>query len=389
MRGQDHVTNELGVRVTAGRWGPGHLGEWRTSQMLTPAYPGATGVVRFGLDGQPLPHAHGTGQGAHSGRLQADSHAAHDMTNGAVAVSNQSQCVPNPEMMGDMGYRVIRLELSTAPTDLDLLLLRQVVAFARFNKAAAFLTAPKRYPAVLEVTIEGNSSFLNDFTPYLNDSIAQIATDIDPNNESLQSIAVAIASQLNAHIVDWSDVSTIVLARRGRELEERIAGDSSFRQIGVELGIHARRIRSELAKYQKTTDPKAWRRRHDLALMLRIDSLALIVAARRLRRIADDIRRHLPGSHLSKALGRFDQKVPHLVDFRNIAEHIDEYSIGRGRYDASGLEPGDVWRHSRHEKSTYPGERVVIWTINILGIGSGCFALLYILAWIGFAAGIR
>ena len=163
-----------------------------------------------------------------------------------------------------MGYRVIRLELATAPTDLDLLLLRQVVAFARFNNAAAFLTVPKRYPAVLEVTIEGNSSFLNDFTPYLNDSVARIATDINPNNDSLQSIAVAIASQLNEQIVDWSDVPTIVLARRGRELNERITGDSSFRQIGAELDIHAKRIRSELAKYRKAIGPKAWRRRYDL-----------------------------------------------------------------------------------------------------------------------------
>ena len=246
--------------------------------------------------------------------------------------------------MGDMGYRVIRLELTTAPTGLDLLLLRQVVAFARFNKADAFLTVPKRYPAALEVTIEGNSSFLNDFTPYLNDSIAQIAIDIDPNNESLQSIAASIASQLNAQIVDWSDVSTLMLARRGRELEERIAGDSSFRQIGMELDIHAKRIRGELAKCQKAAGPRAWRRRHDLVLLLRIDSLALIVTARRLRRIADDVRRHLPGSHLPEALGRFDQETPHLVDLRNIAEHIDEYGIGRGRHDASELEPGDVFR---------------------------------------------
>jgi hypothetical protein len=136
-----------------------------------------------------------------------DSHEAHALTSGAVVI----QLGPTRGMIGGMGYRVIRLELSTAPSDLDLSLLRQVVAFARFNKVDAFLTVPKRYPAVLEVTIEANSSFLNGFTPYLNDSIAQIAIDIDPNNESLRSIAAAIASQLNAQIVDWSGVSTIVL----------------------------------------------------------------------------------------------------------------------------------------------------------------------------------
>ena len=277
-------------------------------------------------------------------------------------------------MIGAMGYRVVELELSTALTDLELSLLRQVVAFARFNKAGASLTVPKRYPAVLEMTIEGNSSFLNDFTPYFNDSITQIAADIDPNNESLQSIVASIASQLNAQIVDWSDVLTVVLARRGRELGQITSGDSSFRQIGAELDIHAKRIRSELAKYQKATGPKAWRRRHDLTPVIRLDSLSLIVTARRLHRIADDIRRHLPGSHLSKALGIFDKKVPHLVDLRNISEHIDEYSIGRGRHDASGREPGDVF------ELEVSGGHVTITarqrTVDVLSVYEACKSLI-------------
>jgi hypothetical protein len=230
-------------------------------------------------------------------------------------------------MMGGMGYRVIRLELSTAPSDWDLSLLRQAVAFARFNKIGAFLTLPKRYPAVLEVTIEANSSFLNDFTSYFNDSITQIASDIDPNNESLRSITAAMASQLNAQIVDWSGVPTVVLARRGRELEERVAGDSSFRQIGVELGTHAKRIRGELAKYQKAAGPS-----------------------------------------------RFDQKAPHLVDLRNIAEHIDEYSIGHGRHDAFGLEPGDVFRLDVN------GERLTLTarqrTVDVLTVYEACQSLI-------------
>jgi hypothetical protein len=142
----------------------------------------------------------------------------------------------------------------------------------------------------------------------------------------------------------------------------------------VELGIHAKRIRGELAKYQKATGPRAWRRRHDLALMLRIDGLSLIVAARRLRRIADDVRRHLPGSHLTKALSRFDQKAPHLVDLRNIAEHIDEYSIGHGRHDASGLEPGDVF------KLEVNAERLILTarqrTVDVLTIYEACQSLI-------------
>jgi hypothetical protein len=277
-----------------------------------------------------------------------------------------------------MGYRVILIALSTAPTDLDLSLLRQVVAFAQFNKADAFVTIPKRYPATLKLTIEGNSSFLNDFTPYLNDSITQIATDIDPNNKSLQSIVASIASQLNEQIVDWSGAPTLTLARKGRELEERIVGDSSFRQIGAELDIHAKRIKGALARYRKAAGPKAWRRRHELVLLLRIDSLALIAAARRLRRIADDVRRHLPGSHLSEALGRFDQKAPHLVDLRNIAEHIDEYGIGRGRHDASELEPGDVFKLEANDEHVTITARQH--TVDVLSAYEACQSLIECLA---------
>lgn len=51
--GQDHVTNELGIRVTAEVWGPGHPMERRTGRLHEPAYPCVAGVVRFGLDGQP------------------------------------------------------------------------------------------------------------------------------------------------------------------------------------------------------------------------------------------------------------------------------------------------------------------------------------------------
>jgi hypothetical protein len=246
-------------------------------------------------------------------------------------------------MIHGMGYRVIGLELLAAPTEPELSLLDQIVAFARFNEIDAFLEAPEYYPGVLELTIEANSSYLNEITPRFNDSIARIATDIDPNNGSLQSIVASVASQLNAQIVDWSGVPGMVVAQKGRELGERIGGESSFSQIGAELDIHATRIRDELTEYQKVTGPTAWRRRHELALMLRIDSLSLIASARRLRRIAVDVRHRLPGSHLNKALNRFDQEAPHLINLRNIAEHIDEYSIGHGRSDATGLEPGDVF----------------------------------------------
>jgi hypothetical protein len=277
-------------------------------------------------------------------------------------------------MIHHMGYRVIELELPTAPTEPDLLLFDQIIAFARFNQIDAYLEAPDHYPGVFELTIEANSSYLNEITPRLNDSVARIAIDIDPNSESLQSIVVSVASQLNAQVVDWSGVPGLVVARKGRELEERIGGESSFSQIGAELDIHANRIREELTEYQNVTGPTAWRRRHELVLMLRIDSLSLIISARRLRRIADDIRHRLPGSHLYKALQRFDQKAAHLVNLRNIAEHIDEYSIGRGRDDVAGLEPGDVLKLEVNANGvTIIGRQL---TVDVLSVYGACRSLI-------------
>ena len=138
----------------------------------------------------------------------------------------------------------------------------------------------ERFPTDMELVIDGNSSSLNQFTPYLNKSIVQIAKDIDPTSESLRSISASMAAQLSEQVTDWSGIDIIVLARSGRELRERVeCGDSSFIQIGSELDIHAKRIQGGLTKYQKATGPRAWKRRIDLRLMLRIDSLALLVTA--------------------------------------------------------------------------------------------------------------
>src|SRR5581483_10125739 len=50
-----------------------------------------------------------------------------------------------------------------------------------------------------------------------------------------------------------------------------------------------------------------------------------------------------PSRHLEKAISRFTLKVPGLVTLRDVAEHIDEYSIGCGRRDLRGTEPGEVF----------------------------------------------
>jgi hypothetical protein len=188
--------------------------------------------------------------------------------------------------------------------------------------------------------------FLNELTPDLIDMAARIARDIDPQDENLDRIISSISAQLTEQIVDWSDVPTLTSARGGRELQERLDGDASFRRIKEELDVYNDRIEFEIGEYFLIKGASAWRRRNELALMLRIDSLALVAGARRLRRIADDVRRRMPGPHLNAAIGVFDSETPSLVALRDMAEHIDQYSIGRGRKDVNLLEPGDVFKVS-------------------------------------------
>jgi hypothetical protein len=47
------------------------------------------------------------------------------------------------------------------------------------------------------------------------------------------------------------------------------------------------------------------------------------------------------------------------------------------------------WRHSRRKRATDSVDRMIRWTMAILGIFEGLFILSYILAFIGFAAGVR
>jgi hypothetical protein len=51
--------------------------------ILTPAYPGVTGVVRFGLDGRPWPHDHNIGL---SGACHTRATSSRDQ--GALAVTH-------------------------------------------------------------------------------------------------------------------------------------------------------------------------------------------------------------------------------------------------------------------------------------------------------------
>ncbi|HEX6548120.1 MAG TPA: hypothetical protein VF134_05200 [Candidatus Dormibacteraeota bacterium] len=72
----------------------------------------------------------------------------------------------------------------------------------------------------------------------------------------------------------------------------------------------------------------------------------MMVAATRLRRAAELAVQHgVGGPDLSNALAAFDRALPGLVRFRNIAEHFDDYALGRGRHTLDppvGVRPSEV-----------------------------------------------
>ena len=92
--------------------------------------------------------------------------------------------------------------------------------------------------------------------------------------------------------------------------------------------------------------PTAWRSRIYLERQARLDATGILLTAQRLRRVAKDIASRVAGGHIAHAVASFDAQTPGLSDLRNIAEHLDDYVIGRGRLDDAGTQPGDVfeWR---------------------------------------------
>src|SRR5712691_4366978 len=223
-----------------------------------------------------------------------------------------------------MGYRIVRIEMVAEPTQSEADLLEEVIAYAEFRNVTMYVDEPDEYPGVWDITLDGNSSFLSGITPDLIDMAARIACDIDPQDENLKRITSLISAQLTEQIGDWSGIPILTSARSGRELQERLDGEASFRRMKEELDIHHNRIESEVDEYFLIRGAAAWRRRNELALMLRVDGLALVAGARRLRRIADDVRRRMPGAHLNAAIGVFDVETPGLVALRDMAEHIDQ-----------------------------------------------------------------
>jgi len=239
-----------------------------------------------------------------------------------------------------MGFRILDMQLAQVPG--AAVLVEQVAAFAAARGLDAYLDFAGDPPERCEVTLQGNSTYLNDMTPDLRQAALQIAADIDPGCAELQALATEIGRQLGAQIVDWSGVSGITAARPGRELVQRLAGDSGYAQLLEEVEVHLGRVTQELAEYAALLGPRAWQERDRLALALRVDGLALVAAGRRFQRVAEDLAARLSSPHLDAALTTFRAATFGLVQIRDVAEHIDEYGIGSGRLDRPRIEPGQA-----------------------------------------------
>lgn len=60
-----------------------------------------------------------------------------------------------------------------------------------------------------------------------------------------------------------------------------------------------------------------------------VDVQFLIVALRRLRQISNILSSRIPEVHEAQRV--FDRRLPQLLTYRNVGEHIDDYVLGKGR----------------------------------------------------------
>lgn len=195
-------------------------------------------------------------------------------------------------------------------------------------------------------TLDANSMWLNEFTDVFVDGCQEIAADIDPDDAELNRIVETIRSQLSAQLVPVSGDGVVTIARPGREGLQRIEGEASFLVLIDELEVHTERVRNNLTQLLSVSGVDSWRQRIHLRWMAAIDAGALIRSARRLERVAQQMRCLIPGEHLDLVHASFIGDTKGLIDLRDIAEHVDEYAIGRGRRDPPGEQPGAVFEYS-------------------------------------------
>jgi hypothetical protein len=196
---------------------------------------------------------------------------------------------------------------------------------------------------LLEIQLDANSGHLNSCTPHLCEAASTIARDIDPEDSDLAELAAATAQQLTKQIVPHDPDRFVTFTRPGREASERLGGEASVSVLLQELALHQARLQDELHAIASASGSTAWRARLDHEFAARVDALAVVNTARKVERVATDLRDRLRDPHLAAALSIFYSATRHVADIRNIGEHVDEYAVGRGHLDKGGnVEPGEV-----------------------------------------------
>lgn len=246
-----------------------------------------------------------------------------------------------------MGWRTVEFRIDN-PGDLSCLtLLEQLADFGEFHGCRPDFekTGSPNDGGWVLFTLDGNSMWLNDFTPIFIEGCREIAADIDGDSDDLNGMVFQIESQLTDQLVPLHGDGIITEARPGREALERVGGESSSAALIEEIELHADRVRDSLSRLRSVSGADGWRQRIRFRQTAAIDARAVIHTARRLIRVARHMCDTFPGEHLKIAYARFMEDTLGLIDLRDIAEHIDEYAVGRGRRDAAGEQPGPVFEY--------------------------------------------
>lgn len=243
-----------------------------------------------------------------------------------------------------MGWRSVFVSFDKAPSDAVLEWVKQFCPCAEWYGAGPGSELREEDGGhLLEIQLDANSSYLNACTPPLCEAASTIARDIDPEDSDLAELAALVGQQLTEQVVPHDPDRIVTFTRPGREASERLGGEASVPVLLQELALHQSRVQNDLHAIATASGPAAWRARFDHEFAARVDALAIINTARRLERVATDLRDRLRDPHLTAALGAFQSATRHVADIRNIAEHVDEYTIGRGHLDKGGnVEPGAV-----------------------------------------------
>lgn len=243
-----------------------------------------------------------------------------------------------------MGWRSVFVSFDRAPSDAVLEWVKQFCACAEWYGAGPGSEWREEDGGhLLKIQLDANSSHLNSCTPPLCEAAGTIVRDIDPEDSDLAELAAVVAQQLTEQVVPHDPDRIVTFTRPGREASERLGGEASVPVLLRELALHQSRVQDDLHAIATALGPAAWRTRLDHEFAARVDALAICNTARRVERVATDLRDRLRDLHLAAALGAFQNATQHIPDIRNIAEHLDEYTIGRGHLDMGGnVEPGEV-----------------------------------------------